>query len=613
MKSFFTSFFGALLALILFFGLLFALITSFFSAASRAPDRPDVMLLTLDLRSELADSPVSGGLASLSASPGFTDLILKLDAAREDPAVKGLYIRAADFGFASARAEELRDALKAFRAEGKFVIAQTQGSILGGPAGYRAIASADEIWMQPGTEFSVPGLSFQSLHLAGAFEKLSVEPEFVQLYEYKGAVDTYTRTGLTTEGRETLEALGETVWARSVADIAADRGLQPEAARTLLESSPFSAETAQAEGLIDKLGYPQDSGVDAAQRAIMAELAPELMKDATTVADVKDLASENGVNFALVDLSSYEPLPLDADAPFIALVSGDGPIVMGSGVTGPLDADMSFASDRASNALLRAAQDERVKAIVFRVNSAGGDATASDQIWQAVERAQSMGKPVVVSMGPVATSGGYYVSAGADHIYALDTTVTGSIGVFGGKFAIEDGLARIGVTIDEVSIGGEFAHAFGPDAFTERQYEAFEAMIVRTYDRFVSIVAEGRDLSDNAARSAARGRVWSGEDARANGLVDARGGIVQAIDKALELAEVDTGLRPRIIRYPEPKSGFEAIRGLFGVSVEVNASTTGLGALLSESEKAVIAEQTRRLRAIREGRVELSAPLLLER
>ncbi len=613
LKSFFTSFFGALLALIIFFGAVFVLISSFFSAASRAPDRPDVMLLTLDLRSELADSPVSGGLAGLSASPGFTDLILKLDAAREDPAVKGIYIRAADFGFGSARAEELRDALKAFQAEGKFVIAQTQGSILGGPAGYRAIATADEIWMQPGTEFSVPGLSFQSMHLAGAFEKLSVQPEFVQLYEYKSAVDTYTKTGLTAEGRETLQALGQTVWTRSVADIATDRELQPDAARTLLESGPFSAETALAEGLIDKLGYPQESGVNAAQRAVASVIAPERLQDATTVADLKELASEEDLTFTLVGLGSYEPLPLDPDAPFIALVSGDGAIVMGSGVTGPLDADMSFASDRASNALIRAAQDERVKAIVFRVNSPGGDATASDQIWQAVKQAQSMGKPVVVSMGPVAASGGYYVSAGADHIYALDTTVTGSIGVFGGKFAIEDGLARIGVAIDEVSIGGEFAHAFGPDAFTESQYQAFEAMIVRTYDRFILIVAEGRDLSENAARSAARGRVWSGEDARANGLVDARGGVVLAIDKALELADVDTDLRPRIIRYPEPKTGFEAIRGLFGISVEVNAPTTGLDALLSEREKALIAEQTRRLRAIREGRVELSAPLLLER
>jgi protease IV len=587
-KSFFTAFFGALFALIVFFGLVFALVSSFISSANQAPDRPEAMVLTLDMRSGFTDSPVSGGLAGLSASPGFTDLILKLDNAAEDPGVKGLYVRAADYGLASAQAEEFRDALKAFQAEGKFVIAQTQGSILGGPAGYRAIAAADEIWMQPGTEFSVPGVSFQSVHLGGAFEKLSVEPEFVQLYEYKGAVDTYTKTGLTAEGRETLEALGNTVWTRSVADIAADRGLSPVATRTLLETSPFAANVALSEGLIDKLGYPAQSRKAARDRA----------------------GSED---VAMVALASYEPLPLDPDAPFIALVGGDGAIVMGDGSRGPLDPEMSFASDRIAAAIRAAADDERVRAVVFRVNSPGGDATASDQIWQAVEDVQAEGKPVVVSMGSVAASGGYYVSAGADHIFALDTTVTGSIGVFGGKFAVNEGLDRLGVAIDEVNIGGEFAHAFGPDAFTETQYAAFEAMIVRTYDRFISIVADGRDLSENAARSAARGRVWSGEDARANGLVDARGGLVQAIDKALELADVDTDLRPRVVRYPETKSGFEAFRELLGVSVEVSGPATGLPALLSEDEQALIAEQARRLRAIRQGRVELSAPLLRER
>lgn len=597
----------------IFFGGLFFVAASFVGSASREPERPELMMLFVDLRSQLPDTPPSGGLASIYGSTGFTDLILKLDAAKDDPAVKGIFIRASDAGMGSANAEEFRDALKAFQDEGKFVVAATQGSMIGGPSGYRAIATADTIWMQPGGTFSVPGVSFQSLHMASAFEKLSVTPEFVQAYEYKGAVDTFTKDGITEAGQETLQELGESVWARSIADIAADRNLSPERVRDVLQTSPFNAETAQKEGLIDEIGYPSAALEQAALQVLSPVLSDQFSFTTDDITEAREKADDEGIEFAIVNLGDYDPLPLDPDAPFIALIGAEGGIVQGYGNSGPLDAEASFAADRVVNALRAAERDDRVKAIVFRMNSGGGDATASDQIWAEVKSVRKGGKPVVVSMGPVAASGAYYAAAGADQIYALDTTITGSIGVFGGKFAIEEGLSRLGITIDEVSIGGEFADAFGPDAFTEAQFATFEAMIFETYDRFISIVAEGRDLTVAAADSAARGRVWSGEDARANGLVDARGGLVQAIDKALELSGEDTSLRPRIVRFPKSKTGFEALRSLVGVSISMESPAPGVTDLLTGQELSLLQEQVRRLKAVRAGRVELSAPLIIER
>lgn len=581
MRTFLMSFFGALVALLLFTLGAIGIVGGMIASAGREPPRPDAMVIGIDLRNPLPDNPPSGGLAGLSGEIGFTDVILRLSAAADDPTVKGVLVRASDFGIGSARAEELRDAFRRLRAAGKFVMVHSQGSLLAGPSAFRAISAADEIWLQPGSELSVPGVSFESVFLGEAMKKLAVEPEFVQLYEYKSAVETFTATGYSDASREAMQALADRVWEVSLADIAADRNLDVETVRALLESSPIGDRDALAAGLVDKLGWPEDA------------------EDAA-----KEKAGDKDME--IVDISAYRMPALEPDAPYIALVGAEGDVITGAGGGGPFDPEPSFASDRLAGAILAAARDERVKAIIFRIDSGGGSPAAADQIWRAVERAQEMGKPVVVSMGPVAASAAYYVAAGADYIYASDTTITGSIGVFGGKFAIDAGMAKLGVRFDEVGRGGDFADAFGADAFTPGQYEAFETALVRTYDRFVSLVAKGRDLSENAVRAIARGRVWSGIDARENGLVDARGGLVEAIGKARELGGIADQPYPRIQRFPEPRSGIEVLQGVIGADA-------GTPALASDREVQLLLQELARAQAMRDGAIQARGVSVIER
>ena len=251
-----------------------------------------------------------------------------------------------------------------------------------------------------------------------------------------------------------------------------------------------------------------------------------------------------------------DQLNLDGDT--VAIVGGQGPIITGDNNAGLFSEAPGFASDAIARALLEAGADERVKAIVFRVDSPGGSPTASDQIWRAIERIQSeYNKPVVVSMGSVAASGGYYVSAGSDWIVANRSTITGAIGIFGGKFAVSEGLARIGVNADSIQVGGAFTGAFSTtEAFNQEQRAMMRAWLERGYDRFIGLVAEGRNMSIEDTDAVARGRVWSGTDALDAGLVDQLGTLNDAIDKAAELAGLDADASYNVDEYPKIDTGF---------------------------------------------------------
>jgi protease-4 len=592
MRTFFLSMAGAFVAMILFivlffFGLIFIAV----SAASSKPPRPNNVVLSLDLNADLPDQAPASGFAAFSGVPGFTDLLLKIQAAESDDTVKGIYLRGSLTGIGSSRSEELRDALKNFRATGKFVVAHTQGMMaLGGPSAYYSISAADEIWMQPGTDLMVSGVTFETEFLKGLFDKIGLTPQIYALYEYKNAPNSYNETGYTPAHREALEALATSMWETAIADIAEDRGMQPAELRSLLESGPKPAEEAEKLKLVDKLGWPEDAEAAVLERA--------------------------GARSELVDLMSYTPPPSRAKAKdgMIAIVGGEGPVVTGGNTTDSPFADPpAFASDIVARAILDAAENDNVKAIVFRVDSPGGSPTASDQIWRAVERAQEKGKPVVVSMGALAASGGYYVSAGADAILANRTTITGSIGIFGGKFALDGTFNKIGVTFDAVTVGGDFTNAYGIGKFNQAQEAEIKAMLKRGYDRFVGIVGEGRDMSYDEVHEIARGRVWSGEQAKARGLVDEIGGFTSAIRKAQELAGMDTTKAPLLTYYPHRKSGFEALESLFGVSAETARAAAVLSAIAGDERTRAILEELAAAEAMNAGQAMAMGPRLRER
>ncbi len=556
------------------------------NAATAPPEHPERIVLTIDMREALDDQAPNSGIEALLGAPsGFIDIITRLDAARRDDRVKGVLIRTSEFGIGSARAEEYKAGLEAFQQSGKFVIAHSQG-IFSGVSAYRAAAGADEIWIQPAAEVIVTGLGFETLFLKGLFDKLGIHPDFIALYEYKNAPNTYSESGYTAAHRQAMTALADSIWASSLGSIARDRDLPLATLKAVLESGPLSSRALIENRLADYIGWPEDAEQAALDRA--------------------------GNGAETLDILTYTPPAPRPKSPIIAIVGGQGAIVTGAAGGNILSEGQGFASDTISAALHEAANDPDVKAIVFRVDSPGGSATASDQIWRAVERArEDFNKPVVVSMAEYAASGGYYVSTGADWIVANPSTITGSIGIFGGKFGVSDALARIGINAEAIEVGGSFTGAFTTTApFTDSQRAAITDWLTRGYDRFVSLVADGRSLTRDEVDDRARGRVWSGQDALEQGLVDEMGGLMTAVAKARVLAEIpeDDAVAYKI--FPRPDRAF----GLGQPNMGTTASQfSRFGDVLELLDQPVVQQALGE--ATRPGsiRVETRAPVYHER
>ena len=593
MKTFFASLGGAIigsiLGLILLIFIGFAIIGGMISSLAPADETKDAdgIVLTLDLRDGWSDqAPLTGPEAIFGNGVGFIDILTRLDAASSDDRVKGIFVRGSEFGIGSSRAEELRSAFLTFKAADKFIVAHSQGTYGGGPSGYRALAPADELWVQPGSDLIASGVGFETLFLKGLFDNLSITPQFEALYEFKNAPNTYLEDDYTEPHRLAMTRLAESIWNISLTDIAEDRNISVDAARDALESSPLSSSDMVELKLATKEGWPEDAR-DAARDRVPGE------------------------NAKLIDISSYIAPSAPIRSPVIAIVGGQGPIVTGGSGGSLFQAGNGFASDPVAASILEAGRDDDVQAVVFRVDSPGGSPTASDQIWRAVERVQNeYEKPVVVSMGSVAASGGYYVSTGADWIVANRTTITGSIGIFGGKFAISEGLARVGVNAQSINIGGPFTGAFTTtEAFNDEQRTMMRAWLTRGYDRFLSLVAEGRNKTVEEVHEVARGRVWSGEDALENGLVDELGGINEAIAKAKELAEIDGETQIRIVKFPMQSAGFP----FAGVSASSSSDLAAIGEFAAFIQDPEVQALMSELEAAKSSRIQARMPTVSER
>lgn len=597
MKTFFASLGGAVVGSIVGLFLLFfvgmAMIQYAINDAVQSASGPETgqddgnpIVLTLDMRNGYADqAPTTGPEVLFGGGVGFTDVITKLEAAAEDDQVKGLFIRASGYGVGSSRAGEFRDAFLKFKAADKFIVTHSQGSY-GAASGYRAVASSDEIWVQPGTSMIASGLALETLFLKGLFDNLSITPEFEAFYEFKSAINTFEEETYTEAHRENLTQLAESIWTISLSDIASDRGLTLAEVRSVLESGPLSDEEMISAGLATSSGWPEDA------------------RDAAL-----DRAGEEAID---IDVDSYTPPTTKFGSPVIAIVGGQGTIVNGGAGGSLFQEGSGFASDSIAAALLEAGRDDDVEAVVFRIDSPGGSPSASDQIWRAIQRIQDEEeKPVIVSMASAAASGGYYVATGADWIVANRSTITGSIGIFGGKFAIEEGLARIGINAETIVVGGDFTGAFTTTgAFTDEQRAQFREFLKQGYDRFTGLVAEGRGLSPEQIDQVARGRVWSGEDALEVGLVDELGGINTAIAKAKELAEIDPETDVRLVTYPMATGGLPFLGGASGATAEELKAIGQFAKIINEPEvQALITE----IEAARSSQIQARMPDLIER
>jgi protease IV len=564
MKQFLLTLAGVFAGLLLFFvGLPFLLIAGI-AAGSRPEPAPAATVLALDLRDGLTDQSPTNPFASFGSGLSVMNVAETLRKAERDGKVKALLIRLPESGMEPAAAEELRLAVKSFRAAGKPVYAHSQGLY---PAGvvsstYMLGAAADQFWMQENASFQVTGLSSEEVFFKGLFDRFGVVPQFEQRGEYKNAVNPFLQSGFTPEHREATASWLGSVYASALSNVAADRGKNAAALRATLEAGPYTAQAARQQGLIDRLGH-----VEQAREALLDRFGDEA---------------------ELVEFGDYDA-PEDkggAGRPLIAVVEAEGPIITGDADDAGFGGGQTIYSDQIAEALYDAAEDEDVKAVVFRVSSPGGSDTASDQILAALNAVKTAGKPVVVSMGTYAASGGYWISSQADRIVAHPSTLTGSIGVYGGKLALGPALERYGVNLEDVTVGSSFAGAYGLEPFNQAQRAAFSGLIDQTYREFIARVAAGRKLTPERVQELARGRVWTGAQARELGLVDELGGFQTAVAAAKRLAKIDADQAVRFKRLPGAQSPFEALESFFGVSAQSARTLAAAGWLLGDPRAA---------------------------
>jgi protease IV len=588
MKQFFLTVLGVFTGLVLFLVVVpMVLIMMAVASAGSKPSIPRNTVLELDLRQGVSDSPSTNPLSFGGAALSVIEIVDGLAQAGDDEAVKAVLVRLPETGLSPAAADEVRQAIRRLRAKGKIVIAHSQGFMPAGASvsAYMVGASASELWMQESASFQMAGLATEEIFFGRAFEKYGVNAQFEQRHEYKNAVNAYTQSDFTAAHREATLAWVGSIYDTSIAAAAADRKMTPAALKTVVEAGPWTAEEARARGLITHLGEVEQAEAEAKRRA---GRGAEIVEFGDYV-DAKGAREGTG-----------------SDA--IAIVYAEGPIMTGTGRGGdPFGGGSSIMSDDTAEAIYDAIEDKSVKAIVLRVSSPGGSPEASEQIAAAVRAAQRAGKPVVVSMGAYAASGGYWISAEADWIVAQPATLTGSIGVFGGKFVLADALGRFGVDVRGLSVGGEFADAYAiSEPWTAEQRAKISQQMDRIYDDFITRVARGRDLPPARVREIARGRVWTGAQALGLGLVDQLGGLEEAIAKARQLAKIPNDARIRLKRFPAPMSPWEALSEAFGVSGEAARALVFLGGVAQDPQAQAVARRVEADRMRRDGAVVLA-------
>jgi protease IV len=485
------------------------------------------LLLELDLTQPLAEPSPDDPLDRL-LSRGRRQLrptLRALHQAGDDPRVLGLIAKVGG-PLPWAMAEELRRGVATFAASRKPTLAWAETFPTGGAgmSSYALASAFDEIWLQPGGEVGLTGIAAETTFLRGALDKLGIVPELEQRREYKNAADRIMRTAFTDAHRESLTRLTESIFDDTVAAMADGRPLAVERIRELIDTGPRTAAEALAAGLVDRLGYRDEVYAEARRR----------------IADEVDLL------FADLWRPRRRPHFPTRNRGHVALIEARGGI--GSGRSRRTPMGRSIGSDSVAAQLRAALRDDHARALVLHVDSPGGSAVASEIIWREVSRIRDAGKPVVVSMGNVAGSGGYYIACPADVIVALPTTITGSIGVFGGKFVVADLLERAGLNTGAVEHGAHARMYSTRRRFTDSERERLAASIDAIYADFVAKVAAGRRRSVTEIEPIARGRVWSGRDAMDRGLVDELGGLRDAVRIARRRADLrdDAPVRPAL-------------------------------------------------------------------
>lgn len=522
---------------------------------------PESMILAINITDPIGETEHGRTLTDPLRAPGTTvqALIETLDRAAVDPRVHGVLVSLDNAGIDMAHIQEIRAAVKRFRDAGKFAHIYTASfADLGSGIGAYYFATAfDQIWMQPVGLVSMTGLALDMPFGKDTLEKFGVTAQFLHREEYKSAMESFTNSEMSPANREMMTSILRDLSAQLFNDIAQDRKITAPLLQAELDKGVIAGGEALKAGLITRLDY--------------ADVLVDEMRESVSGGDEgknPDIVSAEDYHSAMF---SEKKTSVGAD---VALVRVSGEIVPGD------EAEPGMATgDYIADAIIDAAENPSIKVIVVRVNSPGGSPSASETIRRAIVRAKDEGKKVIVSMGPVAASGGYWVSVNADKIFAMPSTLTGSVGVIMGKFEISGLWNKLGVNWDGVS-WGENSRLWSVNApMSESERAALNAAIDSTYGDFIDRVAEGRQMDKEKVRAIAKGRAWTGTQAKENGLVDEIGGLDASMEYAAELAGVKSRAQLKVIELPEPLTPLEQFMKLMDGQVSLGQDISMLKTL----------------------------------
>jgi protease IV len=504
-----------------------------------APGIASSTILSLELGHKLAEAVPPDPYSRLffEETPSLRDLLDALQRAGDDPRIKGVVARIAGDELATASVQELREAVAAFRARGKFAIAfaDTFGEFSAGNRAYYLATAFDEIWLQPLGAVGLTGLRVESPFFRGTLDKLGIVPRLDHRSEYKSAMNAMTDTAMGAPQREEYTAIVASVLGQMRRDVAAARHIGESDIGPIIDGGPYQASEADKLHLVDHVGY-RDQAIAAARA-----------RAGGTAALLRPLA--------YLDRAGRP----NREGPTIALIYGTGLIQRGESTDNPISGSGVLGAESVAHAFRSALADPKVRAIVFRINSPGGSAVASETIWRETARAREANIPVIASMSDVAGSGGYYIAAAADKIVAQPATLTGSIGVVAGKMIVSGLWDKLGVswgTVEEGKNAGMFSTL---EDYTPEGEQHFQSFLDTVYAGFKDRVAAGRRLDKATVETIARGRVWTGEDAKSRGLVDSLGGYGEALRLARIAAHLDAEAPITLQVYPPERDPREQL------------------------------------------------------
>lgn len=517
--------------------------------------------LYLDLRVPLEATPRSAGFLEDPSDlpPLTTDMANLIRAAGKDESILGIRAELGGLGLGWAQVQELRKALLEYRESGKEC--KIWGEAFSNKEYYLATA-CNEVAMPPAGVFLVNGMSMTVTYYADLFDELDIEPNFAHVGDFKSAVEPYERTGPSKSASEATNALLDSIYDEFISGLATGRNLQDQAMRKVLDDPPITPEGALKMGLIDSLQY----------------------RDEFLLKDKEDFSFRTWRKY----WNTQKPLYTKSENK-IAVIYAEGAIMGGSSGSSIFGGRM--IGDKSMHRYFQQAIDEDVRAIVLRISSPGGSGAASDAIWRDIQRVKALGIPVVISMGDYAASGGYYIAMAGDYIYAQPTTITGSIGVFGGKLNLSGLYEKLGMDLHTYK-RGEYSTLFSSTSnFSNGEREKYQEFLNGFYQIFITKAAEGRNLTVEQIHEVAQGRVWTGTQALEHKLVDDIGGLNDALTKAAELASLE---EYEMLQIPRTKTFFEELVE----EMEGSKDEVAIQKLIEETVPAEVQEHLQSLQLI---------------